>query len=243
MSVAISLENVSVDFSSLRAVDNVTLSIEEQSLVALIGPNGGGKTTLLHVLLGLQRPSSGTARVLGVPPEEAPADVVAYVPQVKTLQRAFPALAIELVATGLHRAWPWRLKGETRDACLVAMKQCGVEHLQNRPVGKLSGGELQRVYVARALARQPRLLLLDEPAAGMDLASEAELYHLLMRYRRDHACTIVMITHDWEGARAHATHALLLNHRLLAYGPAKEVASEAALLNLFGHRGHVAETH
>lgn len=243
MSAAIVLEKVGVNFGEVCALAEVTVTIEEQAFVALIGPNGSGKTTLLNLLLGLTRPARGSVQVLGGSPEVTPPALLGYVPQVKTIQRAFPARAIELVATGLRPAWPWRLPEPLRSASLEAMRQCSVEHLAQRPVGKLSGGELQRVFVARAIARKPKLLLLDEPAAGMDLAAEAELYHLLMHYRRDNPCTIVMITHDWEGARAHATHALLLNQRMLAYGPAKEVASEHALLGLFGHRGHVAETH
>lgn len=243
MSAAISLESVSVAFGEVRALRDVSVEIGHDAFVALIGPNGGGKTTLLSVLLGLRSPDSGRARVLGQSPESVPARDIAYVPQVKTLQRAFPARAIELVATGLRPAWPWRIGAALRESCLAALRQCGVEHLAQRPVAKLSGGELQRVFVARAIARRPRLLLLDEPAAGMDLAAEAELYHLLMRYQQEHTCAIVMITHDWEGARAHASHALLINQRLLAYGPAREVASEQALLELFGHRGHIAETH
>ncbi len=243
MNTAIELDDVHVTFGEVRALESVSVAIEEHAFVALIGPNGSGKTTLLNLLLGLTRPASGVVRVLGGSPEHTPPALLGYVPQVKTIQRAFPARAIELVATGLKPAWPWRLPEPIRTASLTAMRQCGIEHLAMRPVGKLSGGELQRVFVARAMARQPKLLLLDEPAAGMDLAAEADLYHLLLHYRREHPCTIVMITHDWEGARAHASHALLLNHRVLAYGPAKEVASEHALLDLFGHRGHVAETH
>ena len=193
--------------------------------------------------MGLLRPDSGVVKVFGENPERLAAGTLGYVPQVKTLQRSFPARAIELVATGLHPAWPWRLDADTKSRATDALRLCGVEHLAQRPVGRLSGGELQRVFVARSLARKPKLLLLDEPAAGMDLSAEAALYHLLMHYRREHLCTIVMITHDWEGARAHATHGLLLNRRVLAYGTAEEVIDERALLGVFGHRGHIAETH
>lgn len=243
MSVAIRLDNIGVCFGEYQALENVSAEIEEGAFVALIGPNGCGKTTLLNVIMGLLRPSVGGATVFGMAPEDVPTGTLGYIPQVKTLQRAFPALAIELVATGLRPAWPWRLDKDTRRRALDAMALCGVDHLAQRPVGKLSGGELQRVFVARSLARQPRLLLLDEPAAGMDVSAEAALYHLLLHYRREHQCTILMITHDWEGARAHATHGLLLNRRVLRYGPAKEVIDERALLGLFGHRGHIAEAH
>jgi zinc transport system ATP-binding protein len=243
MSAAITLDNVRVSFGDVPALDGATAQIEEGSFVALIGPNGCGKTTLLSTIMGLLRPDSGVVKVFGENPERLAAGTLGYVPQVKTLQRSFPARAIELVATGLRPAWPWRLDADTKSRATDALRLCGVEHLAQRPVGKLSGGELQRVFVARSLARKPKLLLLDEPAAGMDLSAEAALYHLLMHYRREHLCTIVMITHDWEGARAHATHGLLLNRRVLAYGTAEEVIDERALLGVFGHRGHIAETH
>jgi zinc transport system ATP-binding protein len=243
MSTAIALKNIAVRFGEVTALEDVTVDIADRSFVALIGPNGSGKTTLLNVLMGLQKPSAGTVRVFGGPPGALPPGRLGYIPQVKTLQRDFPARVIELVATGLKPAWPWRLDAATREQAMEALSACGIAHLAMRPVGRLSGGELQRAFVARSLARRPGLLLLDEPAAGMDLAAEAALYHLLLHYQREHDCTIIMITHDWEGARAHASHALLLNRRVLAHGPAAEVASERALLDLFGHRGHVQATH
>lgn len=243
MSAAVSLSHVAVSFGEVLALEEASVDISEGSFVALIGPNGSGKTTLLNVVMGLLKPTAGVVKVFGEAPDKLPPSLLGYIPQVKTLQRDFPARVLELVATGLHPAWPWRIGRETRDKAMQALEQCHVEHLAMRPVGKLSGGELQRVFVARSIARQPRLMLLDEPAAGMDLAAEAALYHLLMHYQREHECTIIMITHDWEGARAHATHALLLNGRVLNYGPAAEVASERALLDLFGHRGHVQATH
>jgi zinc transport system ATP-binding protein len=97
---------------------------------------------------------------------------------------------------------------------------------------------LQRVYLARALARRPKLLLLDEPAAGVDIAGEADMYHLLDAYRRERGATIVMVTHDWAGALHHASRALLLNRGLLAYGPPQEVLTDANLRLAFGHLGH-----
>lgn len=243
MKTAIRLHNVGVRFGDVSALDRVNVQIEEGAFVALIGPNGSGKTTLLNLLMGLLQQTAGTVEVFGEPPSRLPAMQLGYIPQVKSLQRRFPARAIELVATGLRPAWPWRLSASMRAAALAAMEQCGIAHLAERPVGQLSGGELQRLFLARSLARKPRLLLLDEPAAGMDLAAEAALYHLLMDYRKQQPCTILMITHDWEGARAHASHALLLNRTVLDYGPATDVANERALLALFGHRGHVEATH
>jgi len=120
------------------------------------------------------------------------------------------------------------------------MREAGVAHVAGRAIATLSGGELQRVYLARCLVRRPRLLILDEPGAGMDLAGEAEMYHLLEDYRKASNATVLMITHDWEGARVHATHVLLMHQGLAGFGPPEEVAREERLLAVFGFTGHRA---
>ena len=239
---AIEFDSVSVRFGDLIALDRVSVSIPAGAFVALVGPNGGGKTTLLHLAAGLRRPDGGKVRVLGEVPGAVDAMKVGYVPQAKRLDPQVPAQAIELVATGLKPRWPWSL-GADESTALEAMRAAGIEHRARHRVGTLSGGELQRVYLARALARRPEVLLLDEPAAGIDLVGEAEMYHTLLHYQQDSGCTILMITHDWEGARAHASHALLLNRSVRAFGPAKETANEERLLSLFGHTGHIEATH
>lgn len=221
-----------------RALAEVSLAIEEGSFVAVLGPNGSGKTTLMKSLLGLLEPTEGTVRVLGVEPRQAPGEAIAYVPQVKTLDRSFPALAIELVATGLLRTWPWRVRGELRAQCLAALEKAGIAHLADRSTGLLSGGELQRVYLARALARRPRLILLDEPATGLDATSEADMYAILEMYREDSGATILMVTHDWEVAQHHADAVLLLNRRTIAFGPPAEAMREEHMRRAFGHQGH-----
>ena len=123
------------------------------------------------------------------------------------------------------------------------MESTGVADIAARPIAVLSGGELQRVYLARSLVRKPRLLVLDEPGAGMDLAGEAEMYHILEHYQRASGATVFMITHDWEGARTHATHVLLLDRALVGFGPPKDVAAEENLLRVFGFAGHKEATH
>lgn len=237
---AIEAERVSVRFGDVDALRAVSFAAPEGAFVALIGPNGAGKTTLLNVLLGLQPIDQGSVALFGRPTEALPAESLGYVPQVKTLDRTFPGRALELVATGIRRTWPWRISPVDRDRALAAMTGTGVARIADRPIAKLSGGELQRVYLARALVRRPRLLVLDEPGAGMDLAGEAEMYHILDHYRREHGATILMITHDWEGARTHATHVLLMDRGLAAFGAPAEVAREERLLQVFGYAGHKA---
>jgi zinc transport system ATP-binding protein len=240
---AIEAERVSVRFGDYEALRGVTFAAPEGAFVALIGPNGAGKTTLLNAVLGLQPIDRGSVRVFGKGPNELPAALLGYVPQVKTLDRSFPGRALELVVTGIRRAWPWRISGEERAAALAAMEQTDVARVADRPIAKLSGGELQRVYLARCLVRKPKLLVLDEPGAGMDLAGEADMYHILEHYRRDRGATVLMITHDWEGARTHASHVLLMDRGIAAFGPPEEVAREERLLQVFGYAGHKAATH
>jgi len=238
---AVELRDVAVRFGGLDALKDVTLDIPAGAFAVIFGPNGGGKTTLLRVIAGLLPPTQGDVRVLGTRPADLAPSRVGYVPQVKRMDPLVPAQAIEVVTTGITARWPWR--GAPLPQALEAMRAAGAEHLATRRVGTLSGGELQRVYLARAMARRPELLLLDEPAAGIDVAGEAAMYHALIDYQRASGCSIIMISHDWEGARAHATHALLINRSVRAFGPAAETASERALLALFGHTGHLQETH
>ena len=218
---AVEIDGVSVRYGEFEALRDVSISVPEASYVAIIGPNGAGKTTLL-----------------ALPPE-----ALGYVPQLKTLDRTFPAQAIELVITGMRRKWPWRVTVADRQTALNAMKQSGVDQVAARSISQLSGGELQRVYLARSLVRHPKLLVLDEPGAGMDLAGEAEMYHILERYQRESGATVLMITHDWEGARVHASHVLLMTPGEVIFGAPASIGSEKRLLRAFGFAGHAEETH
>jgi zinc transport system ATP-binding protein len=240
---ALTVSQLTVRFGDFTALEDVTFSLPEGAFLAIIGPNGAGKSTLLNVLLGLRPPTSGEVQVFETAPGALPGPQLGYIPQVKTLDRSFPGVALELVATGLHRTWPWRISVAQRAQALAALEQTGAANVADRPIAKLSGGELQRVYLARSLVRRPRLMVLDEPAAGMDVIGEADMYHRLGHYQEQTGATVVMITHDWEGARFHATHVLLLNRALIGFGPPAEVAREENLLRVFGHRGHVHATH
>ena len=237
VSLCSSLNRLSVDRGRRRVIDHVTFNVEAAAFVAVVGPNGAGKTTLLHTLLGLVEPSDGTVRVLGHPPgHDAPR--IGYVPQVKTLDRTFPAEVIDLVCSGLTHAWPfWRTQAATEQAN-AALETVGAADLATAMLSDLSGGELQRVYLARCLVHEPELLLLDEPATGVDATGAADLYELLDRYQADHGATIVMVTHDWNAAYHHATDVLLLDGRCISYGPPQEALGADPLREAFGHVGH-----
>ncbi|MBI5093437.1 MAG: metal ABC transporter ATP-binding protein [Candidatus Hydrogenedentes bacterium] len=235
---AISVRDVEVRLGGATVLSDISFDIRESSFVAIIGPNGAGKSTLLKALLGLVDTSRGTITIDGIAPRDIPAAWAGYVPQVKALDRDFPALAIELVATGPHARWPWRLGAEARAHALEALELAGAKHIADRPAGRLSGGELQRVYLARAFSREPKFILLDEPAAGLDVAGEADMYHIIESYQRKHRATVMMITHDWDGARIHASDVLLLNRTNIGFGPPDTVLNDQTLLQVFGHKGH-----
>jgi zinc transport system ATP-binding protein len=227
-----------VRFGEYQALDAISLRLPEGAFMAIIGPNGAGKSTFLKALLGLLEPTSGSVRVLGNAPRSVPRESIGYVPQIKTLERSFPAVALDLVLTGLLGRWPWRVRAAERSLALGAMERTTTAHLAERPIGHLSGGELQRVYLARSLVRRPRLILLDEPASGMDALGEADMYDRLEDYQGETGATVLMITHDWQVARHHADFVFVMDRHLVSFGPPDESLTEDHLRQAFGHAGH-----
>jgi zinc transport system ATP-binding protein len=235
---AVSVSDLTVRFGDHRVLDDITFEAHQGDFVAVVGPNGAGKTTLLKVLLGLASPDNGIARIFGKPPRESDPGVVGYVPQIKTLDRSFPAQSIELVVSGLYEHWPFSLSEEDRERALDALRHVDAEDLAERALSRLSGGELQRVYLARSLIRTPRVVMLDEPATGIDVVGSTDLYELLDDYQETHQATVLMVTHDWNAAYHHATHVLLLDGRQVGYGPPETALKEECLREAFGHIGH-----
>lgn len=235
---AVETEALSVRFGEHLALDAISLRLPEGAFMAIIGPNGAGKSTFLKALLGLLEPTTGSVRVLGQAPRSVPPNSIGYVPQIKTLERSFPAVALDLVLTGLLGRWPWRVRAAERSLALGAMERTTTAHLADRPIGHLSGGELQRVYLARSLVRRPRLILLDEPASGMDALGEADMYDRLEDYQNETGATVLMITHDWQVARHHADFVFVMDRRLVSFGPPDQSLSDESLRQAFGHAGH-----
>jgi len=232
--VVIETEHMTVRLGGREVLTDISCRVLAGEYVAVLGPNGAGKTVFLKALLGLIRPAAGEVRVLGQKAGEVDPALIGYVPQIKTMDRQFPALAIELVIAGLHRAWQRRLHGRANRTARQALAQVGAEHLAMRPAASLSGGELQRVYLARSLVRRPRLVLLDEPNTGVDTAGETDFYRILEEFRQESGATIVMVTHDWEVAAHHACHVLVLNQRLVSFGTPAEALCDDCLKRAYG---------
>ncbi len=227
-----------VRLGTYQALKELSFSVAKGDFVAVVGPNGAGKSTLLSTLLGLQKHVHGELRVLGKEAKDADPGKIGYVPQIKTLDRRFPAQALELVVSGMRQRWPGRVAESERRAALDALKATGAEHLATRAIGELSGGELQRVYLARCLVKKPDLVLLDEPATGIDAIGEADMFLLLETMQKETGMAVVMVTHDWYASCHHCHKVLLLNRVQLGFGDPMTVLSEDNLRRAFGHIGH-----
>lgn len=234
---ALHVHNVTVSFGAVPVLQNVSFDLAAGESLAIVGPNGAGKSTLIKVALGLVKPDKGHAALFGQDAGAAP-ERIGYVPQLKTFDRSFPATPLELVVTGLRRSWPARIRESEKERAEEALGRVGAHALGTRRLAKLSGGELQRVFLARALVRRPDIVLLDEPATGVDFLAEHDLYDLLESYQHDTGATTVMITHDLSAARYHASKVVVLNRKLHGYGLPQDVLCESCLRDAFGHLGH-----
>ena len=223
--------DVSVVLSGRAILEGVSLEVQSGETVALIGPNGAGKTTLLRVLLGLL-PYRGRVQVLGKSPERltrADRQQIGYVPQALQFDRSMPLLARELL---------WAMLGErfhNRTAMQSVLAAVDAAHLLDKPIRTLSGGELQRIIIAAALAQQPKLLLLDEPATGIDVGVRVQFYELIERLRAEQGMGILIVSHDLSVVSRYATRVVCIHHRLICTGAPDEVLQMPVLEVLFGH--------
>lgn len=191
----VEIRNVSFSYNGEAVLQDVNLDIRPRDFIAMIGPNGGGKTTLLKLILGLLTPDNGSIRVLGQAASRASASI-GYVPQDVHVNRNFPITALDAVLMGKldsRKRWPRRSGGDRRDA-MEALARMDMDGAADKKVGALSGGQVQRVFIARALVTEPRLLLLDEPTASIDTRGQAEFYALLEELNQD--ISILVVSHD-----------------------------------------------
>jgi zinc transport system ATP-binding protein len=228
---ALKFSHVGFSYGAGPTLEDVSLRVSAGEFWALIGPNGGGKSTLLKLALGLLVPDSGEIRIFGKPPAEAHARV-GYVPQFATFPRDFPLAVEQVVLQGRldSRNW-WRpMRKGDRAAIRAALDRVGVADLVARPIGSLSGGQLQRVMIARALVADPALLLLDEPTAHVDTDAETSFFDLLAGLRDSMA--IVMVSHDVGLVSRHVDRIACLNRSLVWHGAVP--LNEGVLAQLYG---------
>lgn len=192
---AVEVSGVWFAYEGGPVLEDAGFTIARGEMVSMVGPNGGGKTTLLKICLGLLRPDRGTVRILGMPPEEARGRI-GYTPQHTSVDSHFPASVLDVVLMGrLGQTRPiGPFRRADRDAARAALREVELDQLRNRPFGALSGGQRQRAVIARSLAGEPELLFLDEPTSSLDVAAEQRLYELLARLNE--RMTILMTSHD-----------------------------------------------
>lgn len=228
---ALRIDNLSVQYGATTALSGVCMNVAEGEYLGIIGPNGGGKSTLLKAILGLVPIASGTVRIgEGAGKDATP---VGYVPQWAVMDKGFPITLMEVVLTGrisMSLTPFFRYTGDDRDAVGELLGRMGIAHLWKRRIGELSGGEFQKMLIARALAMNPRLLLLDEPTASVDASSRQQIYELLGELNRN--MTIILVTHDLLAVSSHVRRLACLNGRMVYHGEPE--LNENIMYSLYG---------
>lgn len=229
MGEALRVEGVGFSYDGLRVIDDASFTVADGDFLSVIGPNGAGKTTLAKLLLGLLEPQQGRIRVFGRSPRAARSEL-GYVPQYAQFDPAFPVTVMDVALMGRLRPRIGPYRREDRRAARAALAEVGLEELETRPFAALSGGQRQRVLIARALAGNPRLLILDEPTANVDAAVESRLSTLLRRLNE--RMTIALITHDLGFVSDAVQHVVCVN-RWVRVHPTEEVTA-AMISGLYG---------
>lgn len=231
---AIVLDRVSASYDGRIALEDVSFLVPEGSFAALIGPNGAGKSTILRLLLGLVRPRSGRVEVFGHPPgrDERP---IGYVPQKVVIPRGFPITVLEVALMGRTGILgPGRRpRARDRELAMESLALVGLADAAARRFQDLSGGQQQRVLIARALCGEPRLLLLDEPTAGLDSGARARFYSLVCELQHGRGLTLLCATHDLDVVGEHADALILVDRVILAQGRPEEVLAGSALARAY----------
>jgi len=220
----LSIKNLYAGYEHETILQEINLEVYPADFIGVIGPNGGGKTTLLKVILGLLPPQRGDVRVLGMTPKDG-RRFIGYVPQFVDSDRDFPISVWETVSLGLVSGWsPFRRFTKQEQARIdQALDVVGISNLRGKPMGELSGGQRQRVFIARALVSDPKLLLLDEPTASIDPNVTQDVYELLGRLNASMA--ILLITHDMMAVSSYTKTIACLNRKLI-YHNGKELTPE-----------------
>ena len=224
MNHVIRLQDVSFSYGEMPVLEHVDLAVQEKEFMGVVGPNAGGKSTLLKLILGLLKPQRGRIEVLGDKPENT-RHLLGYVSQHPSFTRDFPIDVQRVVKLGLvgrrdqrgvlGTLLPQRLSDGDRERVMQAMQEVEIAALAKRRIGCLSGGQLQRVLLARALVSDPRILLLDEPTANVDQRAESEIFDLLKRLNE--RMTILVVSHDIAFVSSYVTRVACINRTLLCH--------------------------
>lgn len=235
MNKPIQIENLDFAYGPVSVLEKADVSLGEREFVSIVGPNGGGKTTLLKIILGLLKPQGGSVEVFGKSPELG-RKWIGYLPQYASLDSQFPVTATDVVLMGRlgkTRGLGFYTKAD-RLAARDMLARVGLENLGNRPLSALSGGQQQRVLIARALVSEPKLLLLDEPSSSLDDYVEQELYDLLQELNKE--LTIVVVSHDVAYVSRYVEKVICVNREVHTH-PVSQI-NENIIHDMYGAHVH-----
>ncbi|WP_095742948.1 metal ABC transporter ATP-binding protein [Sediminibacillus massiliensis] len=239
------MKNVQFTYDNKKALEDIDFEIPEGAFMGLVGPNGGGKTTLLKLLLGLLKPQNGAIELFGTPINKFKNwNKIGFVSQkANTFNRGFPATVHEVVSMGLTAKVGYLkfFNKQHRQKIEQAVEQVGMRDYLHENIGDLSGGQQQRIFIARALVSDPKLLILDEPTVGVDAEHVQKFYELLHKLNDQKDITLLLVTHDTGTMTHHATDIVCLNRTLHFHGNAEEFTtlSEGDLSSFYGHKLNV----
>lgn len=235
------VEQLTVNYDKTSVLWNVTFELSAGKIVGIVGPNGAGKSTLLRSILGLIQPLSGSVSIFGLPLKQV-RHRVAYVPQRASIDWDFPITAFDLVLMGRYGRlkyfkWP---RATDREAAMRVLELVGMDQLASRQIGQLSGGQQQRLLLARALLQDADLYLMDEPFAGVDMATEKAMIALLDQLKAK-GKTVVIVHHDLATVDAYFDWVIMLNICLVKSGPVAEVFTPESIMQTYGRGTHVLD--
>ncbi|MGQ0605750.1 MAG: metal ABC transporter ATP-binding protein [Candidatus Nitrosotenuis sp.] len=249
---ALEVSDVSISYNGSLAIDKVKFSVDEGDLLGIVGPNGAGKTTLFRAVLGLQN-YSGMIKLFGYEGKKyyPLLPLIGYVSQKVNFEPNFPATVSEVVAMGLlseiklkkistllqSSGFTWnrvyKKLNKNSDKVLEALKTVNLDFLKDRRIGQLSGGEMQRVFIAKALVKDPILLILDEPVTGVDVETQNKFYSVIKKINEENKITIVWSSHDLEAIAKLANHVACMNRQMFFHGQKEEFFSNKDLLKTY----------
>lgn len=234
---AIELTNVTFRYRQDIVLEHLNFSITQGDYVGIIGPNGSGKTTLLKIMLGLLEPDNGEVKLFGKPLSNKALRDVAYIPQrIDQGEIDFPATVREIVQSGKTSQLGvlGRMNKKQQDAVQKALKTANIAKLSDRRLSDLSGGQRQRVMIARALAFNPKILILDEPTVGVDVRSQEEFYTFIHKLNKEHGLTIILVTHEIDVVANEVSHLLCVNRTITYHGTPTKFVKGDYLTKLYG---------
>ncbi|MDO5045555.1 metal ABC transporter ATP-binding protein [Campylobacter sp.] len=237
---AIEISNLSFGYDENLIFEDINLSYDIKDFLAIIGPNGGGKSTLLKLMLGLLKPKKGEIRIFDKSPSEV-SKLVGYVPQNIFINSNFPMRVLETVLMGRidRKIFGFYTKEDKQEA-MKALEKVGMSEFANCRIGELSGGQRQRVYIARALCAQAKILMLDEPTASIDTKGQAAIYSLLSGINAS-GIGVILISHDVNIALSFATKVAYVNHKIHMHDIAPDIAKQEFIRHLAREHNHFCD--